>query len=63
MSEHEKLNQLDEMSPIDPKQFPNLTHPTDEYKVGHTRPPLFLIVLYVLVIIWAGISWIPFYGY
>ena len=26
---------------------PNLTHPSDEYKVGHHKPPLFLIVLYI----------------
>lgn len=35
----------------------------DEYKVGHHKPPLFLVVLYVVVIVWAAISWIPFYGY
>lgn len=35
----------------------------DEYKVGHNKPPAFLVVLYILVLIWCGISWIPFYGY
>ena len=35
----------------------------DEYKVGHNKPPLFLVVLYVLVLAWCAISWIPFYGY
>jgi hypothetical protein len=50
----------DEMSPINPAQS---ALPTDEYKVGHNKPPLFLIVLYILVIVWCAISWIPFYGY
>lgn len=56
----------DEMSPIKHGVPPGLdykVHPTDEYKVGHHKPPLVLVVLYVLVIVWAGISWIPFYGY
>ncbi len=54
---------LDEMSPISPEISKNLVNATDEYKVGHNRPPMFLIVLYLLVIAWCGISWIPFYGY
>jgi hypothetical protein len=35
----------------------------DEYKVGHNKPPMFLVVLYILVLVWCAISWIPFYGY
>ena len=59
---------LDEMSPANEAGANGL--PTgitsaynDEYKVGHNRPPMFLIVLYLLVLAWAAISWIPFYGY
>jgi hypothetical protein len=54
---------MDEMSPTSPNIFPATVHPTDEYKVGHNKPPLPLVILYVFVIIWAAISWIPFYGY
>lgn len=60
---------LDEMSPIPssyglpPGSSPQPATPTEEYKVGHHKPPLFLIILYVLVIVWCSISWIPFYGY
>lgn len=60
-------NNLDEMSPVyeglAKGMPPNLTAKTDEYKVGHHKPPLFLVILYLLVLVWAAISWIPFYGY
>lgn len=54
---------MDEMSPISPALSRSLVTPANEYKVGHNKPPLFLIVLYVMVILWCAISWIPFYGY
>ena len=60
-------NPNDEMSPIAYGVPTGLSvqgaQPTQEYKVGHNKPPLLLIVLYVTVIIWCAISWIPFYGY
>lgn len=59
----EKETVLDEMSPITPEIAKQFVTPTDDYKVNHNRPPLFLIVLYSLVIVWCAISWIPFYGY
>ena len=41
-------NQFDEMSPIStglpPGVKPHGAQPTNEYKVGHNKPPLFLIV-------------------
>jgi hypothetical protein len=52
---------MDEMSPISPELSRSLV--TSEYKVGHNKPPLFLIVLYVMVVLWCAISWIPFNGY
>jgi hypothetical protein len=62
MSEDQK--KLDEMSPVyETPNSLNTVHPTDEYKVGHHKPPLFLVVLYIGVLIWCSISWIPFYGY
>lgn len=62
MSEAEK--KIDEMSPVyQASGQPNTVHPSDEYKVGHHKPPLFLVVLYILVLVWCSISWIPFYGY
>ena len=66
----EENTQLDEMSPVNmetgtgiPREFMKGALPTEEYRVGHNKPPMVLIVLYVLVVLWAGISWIPFYGY
>lgn len=57
----------DQMSPVYESlakaSVPNTVNKGDEYKVGHHKPPLFLLVLYILVIIWCCISWIPFYGY
>lgn len=57
----------DEMSPVSYGVPNGLSvtgaQPTQEYKVGHNKPPLFLVILYILVIVWCAISWIPFYGY
>ncbi len=56
-------DKLDEMSPIPPELARSFVNATDEYKVHHHRPPVILIALYIFVILWCGISWIPFYGY
>lgn len=71
MREQQAKDGLDQMKPV--YEEGTQGHPAkmlyankeynDEYKVGHNKPPLFLIVLYILVIIWCAISWIPFYGY
>lgn len=64
MAEEKKTTiELDEMSPISPELAKSLVTPAQEYKVSHNKPPLFLVVLYLLVIVWCCISWIPFYGY
>lgn len=34
-----------------------------EYKIGEGPPPLALVVAFALIVIWASISWIPFFGY
>lgn len=34
-----------------------------EYRIGEGPPPLPLIVAFVLIVIWASISWVPFFGY
>lgn len=34
-----------------------------EYRIGEGAPPLPLIVAFVLIVVWASISWIPFFGY
>lgn len=45
------------------------TEPTEhyeevsEYRIGEGPPPLPLIIAFVLIVIWATISWIPFFGY
>lgn len=43
-------------------QVPRVTKP-EEYRMGEHKPPIFLVVLFVLVFIWAMISWVPFFGY
>ena len=35
----------------------------EEYRIGEHKPPAFLVILFVLVFVWAMISWIPFFGY
>ncbi len=34
-----------------------------EYRIGEGPPPWALVVAFVLILIWAAISWIPFFGY
>ncbi|MBX9771653.1 MAG: hypothetical protein K2X29_09795 [Candidatus Obscuribacterales bacterium] len=34
-----------------------------EYRIGEGPPPLFLIIAFAIIVIWASISWIPFFGY
>jgi hypothetical protein len=73
MKEQQKQDGFDHMSPAQGETkaeglpsnmvYKNDTYAKDEYKVGHNTPPLFLIVLYILVLVWCAISWIPFYGY
>ncbi len=46
-------------------------HPADEphyeevseYRIGEGPPPLFLILLFIFVVLWAFFSWIPFFNY
>jgi hypothetical protein len=34
-----------------------------EYRIGEGPPPVALIVMFVLIVAWATLSWIPFFGY
>jgi len=34
-----------------------------EYRIGEGPPPLFLVLLFIFVVLWAMFSWIPFFGY
>jgi len=34
-----------------------------EYRIGEGPPPLSLVVMFVLIVLWATLSWIPFFGY
>ena len=34
-----------------------------EYRIGEGPPPIALIVMFVLIVLWASLSWIPFFGY
>ncbi len=34
-----------------------------EYRIGEGPPPLFLVVVFIFIVVWALFSWIPFFGY
>ena len=34
-----------------------------EYRIGEGPPPLFLVIAFIFIVIWAMFSWIPFFGY
>ena len=56
----ENVGQKHEYEPL--CQVPQVTKP-EEYRMGEHKPPLFLLVLFFLVFLWALISWVPFFGY
>lgn len=34
-----------------------------EYRIGEGPPPLFLVIAFIFIVLWALFSWIPFFGY
>lgn len=34
-----------------------------EYRIGEGPPPLPLVIVFIFVLIWASVSWVPFFGY
>jgi hypothetical protein len=34
-----------------------------EYRIGEGPPPLFLVIAFAFIVLWALFSWIPFFGY
>jgi len=34
-----------------------------EYRIGEGPPPIFLVVCFLFIVVWAMFSWIPFFGY
>lgn len=34
-----------------------------EYRIGEGAPPIFLVVCFLFVVVWAMFSWVPFFGY
>ncbi len=34
-----------------------------EYRIGEGPPPLFLVICFFFIVLWAMFSWIPFFGY
>lgn len=34
-----------------------------EYRIGEGAPPIFLVICFLFIVIWAMFSWIPFFGY
>jgi hypothetical protein len=45
---------------------PGQQHPSqnyDEFEVGEHKVPWFLWVFFILIVSWASVSWIQFFGY
>ena len=34
-----------------------------EYRIGEGAPPPFLVICFILIFVYAAVSWIPFFGY
>jgi hypothetical protein len=41
----------------------SLPKPYDEFEVGEHKVPWFLWLFFILIVSWASISWIQFFGY
>jgi len=60
MAEESKTNQAkDSATAVDAEHYEEVA----EYRIGEGPPPVALIVAFALIVIWATISWIPFFGY
>jgi len=35
----------------------------DEFEVGEHKVPWFLWLFFIIIVAWASVSWIPFFGY
>lgn len=35
----------------------------EEFEIGHHKVPWFLWLFFILIVSWASVSWIPFFGY
>lgn len=38
-------------------------HAYDEFEVGEHKVPWFLWLFFILIVTWASVSWIAFFGY
>ncbi len=48
--------------PVTPEE--GIAKPTyDEFEVGEHKVPWFLWLFFILIVSWASISWIQFFGY
>jgi hypothetical protein len=34
-----------------------------EFRIGEGPPPIALVIMFALIVIWASVSWVPFFGY
>lgn len=62
----------EELKPSDPNKAQSLIHheghsalpkPYDEFEVGEHKIPWFLWFFFILIVSWASVSWIQFFGY
>ncbi len=63
MADEPKTNQPKEVTAHAPAGEGEHYEEVAEYRIGEGPPPLALIVAFALIVIWASISWIPFFGY
>jgi hypothetical protein len=47
---------------LDTQEFDSFK-PYDEFEVGEHKVPWFLWLFFILIVGWASISWIQFFGY
>ena len=45
------------------EQKPLTTHDFEEFEIGEHQVPWFLWVFFTLIVTWASVSWIKFFGY
>jgi hypothetical protein len=56
----EEKNTIEKLAPQNEASLPK---PYDEFEVGEHKVPWFLWLFFILIVGWASISWIQFFGY
>jgi len=59
----DEMNSTETKSSLAHEVQTDLPKPYDEFEVGEHKVPWFLWLFFILIVSWASVSWIQFFGY